>query len=440
MGIFGWLKRVGAAILRLPLRGIDWLKVKLGYVSVPQLREFVYLDESSVISLIASTTGGVTEQKSTVKRRQISGSIGGLGNGGGALSATKEKSTEAVRRYVIQSNFKELYEMRADELVISDEYEPTKSVPRRAWERVVPQGGDESVKEDIELKRGDLSEINVNLGSHEIYEYYTAIESIGGMFESAPEEAVQKIDSTDFSMEQLEAFSELFEHLLADLVPIVGEASNYGVVEGGEGAQIVRKDDPKYDDVDDLNIVGFVNSEKFWTEETRFLFEKDEYTVFCRMDSDEITQEWMPIKLVSVVNSIIPDLGESVHEIPNAFDDQDSAVDVDRSEVSLRPRLESFLESVEEETDIDIDSAGKEEVVQATLDAEGRTTTRIEGIEVAIERLEEELTEREYQYNLPDPDRESLLDEMLKADFDEVSQSSTGKEWYLEVSFTAIYW
>jgi len=96
MGALSFIVDIALAILRQPLRLLDWVKAKLGYVNDLPLREFVYLDETSVISLIASTTGGITEQKSTVKRRQISGSIkGGLGDKtsslGATVGATKEK-------------------------------------------------------------------------------------------------------------------------------------------------------------------------------------------------------------------------------------------------------------------------------------------------------------------------------------------------------------
>jgi len=217
MGALSFIVDIALAILRQPLRLLDWVKAKLGYVNDLPLREFVYLDETSVISLIASTTGGITEQKSTVKRRQISGSIkGGLGDKtsslGATVGATKEKSSEAVRRYVIQSNFKELYEMRATDMVISDEYDPSLSVPRRAWNgltsipsRVRDSGAEEDEPEpptEVEFRRGDLAEVNVNLGSHEVYNFYTAVGSMAEMFDLFPEdsEMSQQLDTEEFSM------------------------------------------------------------------------------------------------------------------------------------------------------------------------------------------------------------------------------------------------
>ncbi|MCD2202686.1 DUF6414 family protein [Halobacterium sp. KA-6] len=233
MSVWGKIKRAGLATIRLPLRGIDWIKAKLGYVSVPTHREFVYLDETSVISLIASTTGGITEQKSTVKRRQISGSITGeLGDKSSSLGAnvgaTKERETQATHRYVIQSNFKELYDMRADDMVIADEYEENKSYPQEIWNYITPGESNQDPIHETEVSRGNLAEINVDLGSHKVYNFYTAVGSIAEMYDVFPEgsQFVNELENEDLSIEILNAFSELVEHLLAGLVPIVSTSQS----------------------------------------------------------------------------------------------------------------------------------------------------------------------------------------------------------------------
>jgi hypothetical protein len=459
MGALSFIVDIALAILRQPLRLLDWVKAKLGYVNDLPLREFVYLDETSVISLIASTTGGITEHKSTVKRRQISGSIkGGLGDKtsslGATVGATKEKSSEAVRRYVIQSNFKELYEMRATDMVISDEYDPSLSVPRRAWNgltsipsRVRDSGAEEDEPEpptEVEFRRGDLAEVNVNLGSHEVYNFYTAVGSMAEMFDLFPEdsEMSQQLDTEEFSMGELGAFSELIDHLLAGLVPIVGEVEDYVVVMRDEEPIIVRKQDATDDgeEYEPLNIVGFVDSEKFWQEETRFLFDDDEYTVYCRLDGDEVSNDWMPIKLLSVVESIIPELGESVGEIPETFERVNTAdPSTSKNEVELRPRLHSYLEELED-AGLDINADEVNDVLDAVLAEFGGTSSRVEGIEDAIGELEDELEQRGYQYDIDPERRLEVMGDLLSEDLDTLSRTGESNEWYLEVSFTAIYW
>lgn len=449
MGILSILKQVGIATIRLPLRGIDWVKTKLGYVSVPTHREFVYLDETSVISLIASTTGGITEQKSTVKRRQISGSIkGGLGDKSSSLGAnvgaTKERETQATRRYVIQSNFKELYDMRADDMIIADEYDETESVPRKIWNALTPSSSRIPIHE-TEVNRGDLAEINVDLGSHKVYNFYTAVGSIAEIYDVFPDDSqfVDELESEEFSIEILNAFSELVEHLLAGLVPIVGEVKNYGVVVEDDTPKIISKEYASKNDIeyDQLNIVGFVNSGKFWQEETRFLFEDDEYSVYCRLDNDEVMDEWMPIKLASVISSIDSDLGDSVHDLPEAFEISDTNAERERQDqIKLRPRLEKFIGDLQDKTSLDIEQSSVDNVVEATLEETGKTTTRIEAIEEALKQLEQELDSRGYDYEISLSERGDIVDEILSDNFEDLNQGDEEDEWYLGVSFTAIYW
>lgn len=450
MGFWSTVKQAVVATIRLPLRGIDWVKTKLGYVSVPTHREFVYLDETSVISLIASTTGGITEQKSTVKRRQISGSIkGGLGDKSSSLGAnvgaTKEKETQATRRYVIQSNFKELYDMRADDMVIGDEYDETESVPRKIWNCLTSNSSSSSNPiHETEVNRGDLAEINVDLGSHKVYNFYTAVGSIAEIYDVFPDDSqfVDDLETEEFTIEILNAISELVEHLLAGLVPIVGEAKNYAVIVEDGTPKIVSKEYASENNIeyDQLNIVGFVNSEKFWQEETRFLFEDDKYSVYCRFDNDELMDEWMPIKLASVISSIDSDLGDSVHDLPEAFEIPDNAERERQDQVKLRPRLERFIGDLQDRGSLNIEQNSVDDVVEATLKETGKTTTRVEAIEEALKQLEQELDDRGYDYEISRSERGDLIDEALADDFDDLNQGDEADEWYLEVSFTAIYW
>ncbi|MFH5800445.1 hypothetical protein [Haladaptatus sp. CMAA 1911] len=449
MGVIQIIYRLLIYLIRIPFRVIDWVKVKLGYVSVPPLREFVYLDETSVVSLIASTTGGVTEQKSTVKRRQISGSIkGGLGGKNpllnGNIGGTRERSSEAVRRYVIQSNFKELYEMRAEDMVIADEYDPKLSIPKRIWNRILGKSNERTFDSEVDFVRGSLAEVNINLGSHEVYDFYTAMASIAEMFDTFPkiEELEGNIEDQELSLEKLEAFSDLIEHLMAGLVPIVGEVVDYGVLVRDESAEIVSKEYAEENNIelDRLNIVGFVDSDKFWQEETRFLFDDDEYTVYCRLDSEEVSDDWMPIKLIAVVDSILSGTGESLEDIPDMFEkDENDTVISNKTDLDLRSRLEDYLEVLETEANLEIESGTAEEVLEITLQDVGGTTQRLEGVEESIERLEKELESKNIDYNLSDDTRADTIDNLLSRDFDTITKHEK-RDWYLEVSFTAIYW
>lgn len=450
MGVLQSLWQIFVSTVRLPLRGIDWVKVKLGYVSVPPLREFIYLDQTSVVSLIASTTGGITEQKSTVKRRQISGSItGGLKGGGTSVGskvgATEERKSQAVERYVIQSNFKELYDARASDLIIADEYEPNRSITGRMWAALLGSNNQDSVLEESDFKRGDIAEINVRLGSDSIYEVYTVLESFSDIIHNIPQEAGSELnlENEDFSREDLVKLSQLFEQLLEGLVPIVGEIVNYGIViEDGE-ARLISKEFAENEDIpyDELKMVGFVGSNKFWQKETRFLFDDDEYTVYCRLDSGEVTNEWIPIKLLSVIDSIIPGFSESLGDIPDDIGDEDAGSNRNgRNEIPLRPRLEYFTNQVEEAGNLDIGDDERDDVITGVLWEFGETISRNEEMVDALVFLVETLEERDFEHSLNGSELMDLREEVLRRNFDTLAEENQKQEWYLPVSFTAIYW
>ncbi|MCD2204956.1 hypothetical protein LPA46_16640 [Halobacterium sp. KA-6] len=151
--------------------------------------------------------------------------------------------------------------------------------------------------------------------------------------------------------------------------------------------------------------------------------------------------DWMPIKLASVISSIDSDLGDSVHDLPEAFEIPDSdQSNKQQSQIQLRPRLEKFIEDLQDKADLDIEQGPVGDVVDTTLQDTGKTTTRLEGIEDALDQLEQEIDDRGYTYELSRTERSDLIDKILASNFDDLHPEEKDDEWYLEVSFTAIYW
>src|SRR4051794_15457514 len=96
------------------------------YASGP-LREFVYLDEVSVYSLIASRKGPIAtdyrDTTSTLLRSELEGTVGA--NAGVAKSevasrieSSQSRETHSVRKAVIQSTFRELYDAEQGQLAL----------------------------------------------------------------------------------------------------------------------------------------------------------------------------------------------------------------------------------------------------------------------------------------------------------------------------------
>lgn len=440
------------------IRFKNWVWEKLGWTSLPPLREFVYMEEDAVISLLASTTGGITEQQTTGQKKRISSSItGNLGTDQAGIKsnvgASKEESSEVVRQYVIESNFKELYDMRKDELVISDNSELDNDNPS------VVSEGDREVDLSVpasdmgELERGNLVEVDVELGSAEVFDYYRVIQAFDDIFEtiSSSAELREQLDTEDLSSEEIEMLIDLMEILMADLIPIVGTAKNYGVAEDSE--TVVEKEwaDEEGVDYEELEVVGFVDEDNLWLDPTRVLFDKAEFTVFARVDDPEVQGEWMPMKLLDVVDEVVPGIGDDIKNLPEAFSDVDEgqgqSLDLSEGQApvqsSLRKDLEEYIEVLEDEFDLSIPEDSLDDIISGII--ESRDDIRGLGIDnrlEALRELEESLIGRDFDISVDDDLRRELVTrvwEREEVDLDDSDQSDD-EGYYLEANFVAIYW
>ena len=86
-------------------------------------REFVYLDEVSVYSLLASHKSGVadtfTESDTASLTTDVGGSLGAAGTGVNVgFGSHQTQSSQVVRKATVQSHFRELYEIERPTLAL----------------------------------------------------------------------------------------------------------------------------------------------------------------------------------------------------------------------------------------------------------------------------------------------------------------------------------
>jgi len=441
----------------LLLRLKNWIWKKLGWTSLPPLREFVYMEEDTVISLLASTTGGITEQQTTGQKKRISSSItGNLGVSQAgvksSIGASKEESSEVVRQYVIESNFKELYDMREDKLVISDNTELDYDNPS-----VITNGSEKeddpsfSEAKTEELERGNLIEVDVELGSAEVFDYYRVIQAFDNIFEtiSSKSDLREQLDAQDLSSEEIEMVIELMEILMADLIPIVGTAKNYGVAENSEVIVDKTWADQNGIGYEELDVVGFVDEDNLWLDPTRVLFDDAEFTVYARVDKPLVQGEWMPMKLLDVVDKVFPGIGDDIKNLPDAFSDVETdgqrSLNTSGSQLpiqsSLRDDLSAYIEEIEAELNLEIDDEDKEAIVEEvgeTIDRTGEVDDRIG----AFQEVEEKLRNKDYNIQVDEDLSVELASRVWRKDEVDLGESdeAEGDGYYLETSFVAIYW
>ncbi|WP_226011750.1 DUF6414 family protein [Halomicrobium salinisoli] len=442
--------------------GIKWwflrryfsLRAWLGLDTLPPLREFVYIDNQALISLLASTTGGITEQKTTGQKERISSSItGGVGPISATVGGNSEEYSEQTSRFVIQSNFKEFYEMRKDDIISSADSE--EGPPDFLIGSDVTASEVDAIQPDSRVEqydRGSLVELEVLLGSAEVFDYYRVIQAFEEIVESftSNEELQQQLQQEGVTSDTVRIFNELIDLLLAGLIPIQGELVNYGVLDNQENV-LIRKELAQSLDLEyhECHATGFISEDNLWQDPTRVLFDNSQFTIFSRVDDPELSKEWTPMKLVSVVNTVFSDADQNIEDFPELFKSAD------------RERLRSqdgiigttadddigrYLDMVEEDNG-NIENKGQI-LDQVSSEVDISSTNTIEYRKQCLEEIDRHLSESVDGYedwSVSDARHEDFFERQWEnQDYqDEQGENSDNIDseiHYLETSFIAIYW
>ena len=295
--------------------------------SYRERREFVYLDEVSVLSILASRTGRIatesTESLTSSRSSEVKGSLGvGLGgtkaNLGTKLQSDQGEASQVSRKAIIQSSFKELYDIERSALALGPEsmghlpsIDSTPSV-ERLFELTETTG---LLVDPSTLHRGELLEVEVNLEADPIFRMATIITTFVGLMEDNEELFRNAIPA---QLPEIRSVARLLESLLAGLVPIRGLLVDYKWIRvcsrdvlihrallGQMPADVRSSAYPVF-------LVGVAQSDLFWKDIRSVLFSRARYTVFCRLATDGLADRWSPIKMAEVFSGITSDFDEMV--------------------------------------------------------------------------------------------------------------------------------
>ena len=295
--------------------------------SYPERREFVYLDDVSVLSILASRAGGIateyTESQTASQNSESTGSLGvGLGgtkaNLGNKVQASQVETSQVLRKSIIQTNFKELYDIersslalrppQPDRLPIVDSHSGLESL-------LGSSKGNGLLVDPHTLHRGELLEVEVELEADLIFRMATIITTFFEMMEDN-EELFE--NSVTTQLPEIRSVARLLESLLGGLVPIRGRLVDYAWIrlcsrdilvhnsllgQMPTGAQV--KAYPAF-------LVGVAQSDLFWKDIRRILFSQAQYTVFCRLATSGLIDRWSPVKLADVFSGIATDFDEMI--------------------------------------------------------------------------------------------------------------------------------
>lgn len=386
----------------------------------PQLREFVYIDQRSVRSLLASTDSGrvaaeQTDRESNVDTKQNSANVGagsGPVNAGIGTNRTTHQGNETENVYsfdLIQSKFTRLYE--------HEEINPKISLAA---------DGEYDLQDGLELStldRGAVLEFRGTIRLHPLYRVFRAIEYIDT---AAPDEA-------DIS----EGEMQLIEESLGNKIPIEIEVDGLSIDRDGrisEGTQ-----------GDAFNVVALLDETELWTEPIQTLASNKQFRIFCRVES--IRPDWYPMKLIRVLESISSDLAESFNEdleseLQAAMDRFEAQVEATTENTGFdKQKLREFVEFLGERAENSISEDEIDEVVEHAADTYSPEATN------AIEQEVELLKQAYSSFTVVRSESEFSEDSAsLRSDFhqQETESQSTDSDReftaHLEANVIGVYW
>lgn len=421
-------------------RFVAWLHRWLARDQFDEVREFVYLDEISVRSLLASTgEGGIpteTVEQDVRTTRRKRGARAGLSSGPakvegrGGTEREVQTSVEERRNYdLTQSKFTRLHNSDAVNTKL-------------ALAQV--RNGTEEVFAGLptaDLVRGDIIEVRVDISANLLFRLYQMMDYFGEVLEGelGPEEK-----------ENL----RLIELSLGDTIPIVGTAIDYRVVET-EGETSIKLastiDDDEVDRVYDLEIVTLLNIDDLWADPIHTLFNDDEFVMYCRVEDVDI-DVWHPLKVTRAIGSLSQDAANDLNqeivrgleEMRNQLSEMRGLEDWSAGPVSgVVQDIAAYSERLADEFDVAITEDEQRQLIQ---DARRKADTTYEDSTTAqrkeILNAYTDAFEEKFDLDPIGPDKRQELRPETYASDGIATESSSGEDDVLriEAKTVALYW
>lgn len=385
-----------------------------------ELREFVYLDRDSVVSLLASIEGAIkqerVEQIGSRSTDRVAGGVNASISGVGAKVEGEhvemgESSSEVVHNYAIQSLFDQLDQHRRhdeDVGLIDSDGEPEVDVS--------------------EITRGKILRVEVELETHYLYRFYKVMMYLQENIPEAvgPEE---------------EDVLELIESMFGTEIPVSGHVLNYHVKDGR-----IQPGEPDDSGGEPLHIVGQLNALKLWQDVPDALFDGEEYTVFCRVQEIYEEESWHPLSLAQKLETVSPPLAQILTQFMEraATLAKEEASEQYNGDVNLDGWIDALAE-FDERTGVDeVGDDLHQDFISEYLAEEGvPARSPSEGMELIDFYAEYATYLRNHDVSLPKEDEAEVTNNMI---FDEHRSVNPEGEtidvdaFQIEAQIVAIYW
>lgn len=439
-------------------------------------REFVYLDEVSVTSLVAARHGSIAETFKNTHSETFGAQVGSTITApstaltpGASLTSrmTSSRTTtqEVVRRAVVQGTFRSLRIADTDlRLSVEDKQLGNKPLPATTKAELI-KGLNKLVKQRravrvADLERGDVIELRVQLSADPTYQFAAAASSMLDLIKG--KSAIFGID--EHQLASIAPMLELLPQMLVDLIPINAQVISHQRIDLDDETWLVDTSmltpgSPLAAAAETIAVAGVTEIPLYWKDARRVLFDNSEYTVYARLAKPGLATTWTPIKLADVFDTLDPKIGKEFRELPDAFKNFHMAgVEVQAvpvSEIFENEGLIPFGRALARQTgrilDEDILNHTAREAAQSIADVEklgdiSAIRSAFEHVVAAVEASPPLLLapiNRDLVADLREPHQAVAQIQAtlpaLQAVTEEPKEAVPGQE-LLEIEFVAIYW
>ena len=435
------------------------------------LREFVYLDEVSLYSLLASRKSGVatqfTESQTASLNSELGGSLKvGFGGIGAGLSSKSQigqsQASQVIRKATVQNSFKELHDLESDNLYLTfpgDLDQLNIETPLDIGKSFESLSKVNLVLDIEQVNRGDLLEANIELEADPLFRMTLVITTLYELMADRPD-----IFGTDHAGQLKQAYSvgQVLDQLLTGLVPIRGRLVDYEATTIGDRQILVHRSvkdqlerKPSVD-FQAVYLTGVAHQDLFWKDIRQILFSESRYRVFCRLATAGLKEDWQPVKIVDLFEGVIPQFREAIDsasEIARQLmegPDKIETIEQYQDETSAVSVIKEFVRLLEEFHQKQTGGLLMNELVLPAVPI-GDWVASVSGRRAVFDSVTE-LVDKELDVETPGEARLSLRNKALRLnDSSEVSseailakavtlssKSQRGK--FLDTEIVAIYW
>ena len=290
----------------------------------------MYLDDVSVYSILASRKGAIDTEFTETQTASLNSDVGASINAGfpgmqakigSRLQSAQGQGSQVVRKAIIQTSFKQLYELERSSLVFrpadNNQMPLVKSVSD--LEKLLNSHDNNNwLIDPANIRRGQLLEVEVKLQADPIFRIASVMTA---MHDLIGDNKLLFENVVNFQqLRQIGEMSRMLENLLVGLIPVRSLLVDYVSVPIGKRDVLVHQDllenisSLAHLETSPVYLVGVTEHNLFWKDIRRVLFGDGQYTVFCRLATTGLSSRWRPVKLSDVLGNLVPQFDELISQ------------------------------------------------------------------------------------------------------------------------------